>query len=796
MRLPDGAVCLHAEGAQQRSHFDRGIPRYVVEQARALQLLAPASLHSVLLNPALPLTGNLDWLLGTGLLGWAASDRRVAGPPSPLPLVYHVMCPFSGATTLDQVWPRWARDAGVATVVTLYDLIPLIFADRYLHDPRQSAEYEARLGLIRSADQVLAISEATAHDAVEHLGVDTDRVHVIHAGASDHFADMYGSADAAWQALQPRLPAIRPGFMLYVGGFEFRKNLGGLIDGYARLAPELRARHQLVIACRLSPGQTAMLEDRAVRAGLRPGELVLSGYVSDTELGALYHACLLFVFASLYEGSGLPVLEAMSCGAPVAASNTSSLPELLGDLEATFDPHDPASIAACLTATITAPGTLERLRVRSRERCRGYTWTRVAECSIEAYKRAIERVGRRNVRRVRRARIALVTPWPPSRSGVADYNVRLARELADLADVDIVVGRTDEPLPAPAFDVRIVGAAEFRRADEVRQYDRVVYSMGNSEFHAHVLHLLRERPGVVVLHDVRLTGFYGWSAGHERPEDPDGWLAEQIGATYGSRLGSELADGRPPEWAAQHALGLYMTGEVQALAEAVFVHSRFARDVLALDRDMLGRRAPVGVLPFGMPPAHTPAAGRREMRKDAPVIVSLGVVHALKGIAELISGFAVFADRRPAARLVIAGPATAVQREQWTAYAAERAPEADIRITGHLSATRYAAVIEAADIAVQLRLMSNGEASATVADCLSAGLPTLVSDLGWARELPDGVVSRLPVGATPVDLARHLERLTSDDALRASLSSAGLDHARANDFAAVAKAYLAALELA
>jgi glycosyltransferase involved in cell wall biosynthesis len=167
----------------------------------------------------------------------------------------------------------------------------------------------------------------------------------------------------------------------------------------------------------------------------------------------------------------------------------------------------------------------------------------------------------------------------------------------------------------------------------------------------------------------------------------------------------------------------------------------------------------------------------------------------VKGLADLISGFALFAVGRPSARLVIAGPIDAGERDRWSAYAAECAPEADIQITGHVSAGRYAGLIAAADVAVQLRLVSNGEASATIADCLAGGLPTLVSDLGWARELPADAVSRLRLGATVVELAERLEQLVSDPALHTSLSAGGLAHARANTFAKAARGYMEALEL-
>ena len=273
---------------------------------------------------------------------------------------------------------------------------------------------------------------------MERLQVSPDRVHVIHAGTSEHFAGMYPSSAAAWAHLSRHLKSVRPGFVLSVGYFEFRKNMEGLIAAFGRLPAALRAQHQLVIVCaHLRPGQPELIRSLADRAGLGPDEFVLTDRVSDFDLGALYRACTLFVFPSFYEGFGLPMLEAMSCGAPVAASATTTGPEVLGDLEGTFEPHDPDSIASCLAGILSSPEALERLRARSRRRVGEYTWRRVAERSIEGYERAVAGTARR---RSRRPRIALVTPWPPERSWIGDYNRRLAGELGRRVDVDVVVG--------------------------------------------------------------------------------------------------------------------------------------------------------------------------------------------------------------------------------------------------------------------------------------------------------------------------------------------------------------------
>jgi glycosyltransferase involved in cell wall biosynthesis len=796
MSLPPATVCLDAQGAQSHDHRDRGIARYIVEHARALYDARVDALHSVLLNPTLPLSGSLGWLLGDGRLGWSTADRRVLRRPSTVPAIYHVMSPFELHQTPDALWPAWARSPDVRTVVTLYDTIPLVFPEHYLRDPVIAARYRARADLVRVADRVLAISRTTAVDAVERLGISPERVSVIHAGATAKFADMYATRQAAWSVLGGPLPEIRPGFMLYVAGFEFRKNLERVVAAYGLMPAALRARHQLVIACRMIPSELECMRRWAREAGVRDGELVLTGYVSDGELGALYRTCELLVFASIYEGSGLPILEAMSCGAPVAASDTSTSPEILGDRRATFDPYDPHAIATCLTETLGSPQLLASLAERSRERVRAYTWDAVAEHTLAAYERVLRepedergRGGRR-----RRPRLAMVTPWPPQRSGVADYSYRLARALGEHADVDVIVG---EPLgefaPPQERGVSLAEATGFRALEAIRQPDRVLYCMGNSSFHRHVYELLRMRPGTVVAHDVRLTGFYGWFAGVEQPGDPAGRLRERIQALYGSRIPESALDGGPPSPEQQSALGIFMTGEIQQYAEQVLVHSRFALDVLELDRGVADRNVPVHVVPFGVP---APRWAARPPLGEQPLVVSIGVVSEVKGLAALIAAFAILAESFPGARLVIAGPGEDGELERWRGYAREHAPDAHVEVTGHLSDTALRELLDSAALAVQLRTISNGEASAAVADCLAAGLPTIVTDLGWAAELPPGVVEPVATEADPQLIAERMLSVLTDEAGRRSLQAHALEHAGAHSFRLVAEAYLEALELA
>jgi glycosyltransferase involved in cell wall biosynthesis len=781
-------VWLDAQGAQNRAHFDRGIPRFINEQLRHVVQQAPDQIRAVALNPALPLTGNLNWLLGSGRIRW---DGGLGPRPTPLPRIYHAMSPFELDRSLDDLWPRWARSPDVKTVITLFDLIPLVFADHYLRDPMIRSRYLARSELVRNADQVLAISQTTADDATRLLDVPPERITVIDAGVSNQFADAYGSKDEARHIVNRRLPELRPGFLLYVAGIEFRKNIERLIAAYGLTSPAFRTRHQLVITCRLRPEDAAHLGRCRKEAGVSAADLVLTGYVTDAELAALYRTCELFVFASLYEGSGLPILEAMACDVPVIASKTATSPEILGDDAGLFDPYDPYDIARVLEATPADEPLMERLRERSRERVTHYTWDHVAERTLEGYERVAARSARRP--RSRRPRIAMFTPWPPEASGIAAYNLRLVRELGRSIDVDIVVGQRENAYAPPQeAGVQLVPIHDLRGREALRAYDRLVYCMGNSDFHGYIYESLRHRRGVVIAHDVRLTGFYGWYAGRERPEDPAGRLDERIRAMYGNRLGA-LPDGYAPTPETQSALGIYMTQEIQEYAEHIVVHSRYARDILCLDRPQVRSAPPVTVLPLAFP--STSADREPATEPAAPLVVSFGVVSSVKNPQVLIEAFALLARERRGARLVFAGGAEESELARWRAVAADAGVADRVELLGHTSERRWEQLLRVADLAIQLRSISNGEASAAVTECLAAGLPTIVTDHGWAAELPAEAVIGVPVELTAPVLAGAMRSVIDAPSLAAALSKSGREHAESNSFPAMAERYLELLGL-
>jgi len=405
------------------------------------------------------------------------------------------------------------------------------------------------------------------------------------------------------------------------------------------------------------------------------------------------------------------------------------------------------------------------------------------------------RLGNRVRRRGHRQRLALVTPWPPEQSGVADYSWRLASQLARHVEVDVVVADRDARYASPTTPgVSVIGAGSFRRTRRQRRHEHVLYCMGNSQAHEHVYELLRTQRGSVLLHDAQLTGFFGWYAGRERPEDPLGRLVERVEELYGDRVPPEELRTAPLSWRRRVELGIFMTGEIQKHADRVLVHSRFAADVVGRDAELLSRHVPVAVVPFGMPEAASQAV--RPEPVPAPLVVHMGAVSEIKGIGPLIDAFALLAASHSGARLEIGGAgAEEAELDRWRAFACERAPGAQVDILGRLDDDGYESLLRRADLAVQLYMATNGEASAAVADCLAVGVPTIVTDLGWMGELPRGAVDHVPVESSPELLAAHMRELAEDGSRRAALSRGALDHAGAHSFASVAASYLEALSL-
>ena len=754
------------------AHRERGVARYVLELARAVHQLQPDRVARFLLNPDLATPGSIEPLLATGKV--AFSDGADLGDAS----VLHVMSPFELEVPLDRLWPAPASRRRLRLVVTVFDLIPELFADRYLADPGLRRRYRARLGLVRAADHVLAISRATADDVTARLGIGPERITVVGAGTAGQFTPP-ASREAAAGSATMLVPGLQRPFVLYTGGIEDRKNIERLLVAWSMLPERIRAGWQLAIVCDVKEPQRNHMAHRAAELGI--GDRVfMTGYVTDAALVALYQGTELFVFPSLYEGYGLPVAEAMACGAPTIAARTSSLIELVAD-DALFDPYEPEAIAAAVTRGLTDLAHREAL-VAAATRPPS-SWHGVAEATLGAYENVIRRGPPRRGRR--RPRIAVASPMPPERSGIAPFSYRLVDELTSYCDVDVFVERVDGCSEVPpgveAFHVdrleRIAGARG--------GYDHIVYCLGNSEFHAGALAALRRGSGLVLAHDVRLTDLYALSA--RRPDAVPGGFHAALQRTYGGRVPPTL--GSSGRLAAPEAarFGMLMAKEIVGLSERFFTFSDFAADLARLDADPVhaGR---VERLPFAVYRAG-PVRDRWEVADgERRVVASFGVVNEIKQTTKLVEAFAHVVAHEPLAHLAVVGPASELDERRVRTLTRDLGIEDHVEVTGEVGDEEYAGWLERATVAVQLRAASNGESSGAVGNCLSSGVPTVVTDIGAARGLPDGCVEKVSAAITPVDLAGRIQALLADGGRRRRLGLAGLAYADEHTFARLAEA--------
>lgn len=278
------------------------------------------------------------------------------------------------------------------TSVTLYDLIPLVQRDRYLVNKAALTHYLGKIENLKKAGLLLSISDFSRSEAIEVLGIDADKIVNISSAADEKFKPLNIDPQSEFRILNKY--GIRRKFLMYTGSFDQRKNQGKLIEAYGRLPPAIRKKYQLVIVGNGWDAIYQSLREVASKSGLAEDELVFAGHVSDEDLLPLYNLCHLFVFPSLAEGFGLPILEAMSCGTPAIGSNCTSIPEVIGWSDALFDPKSVESISAKINQVLTDDGFYTRLVEHGLQQSKKFSWDESARISLQAFEDHRSRLNR------------------------------------------------------------------------------------------------------------------------------------------------------------------------------------------------------------------------------------------------------------------------------------------------------------------------------------------------------------------------------------------------------------------
>lgn len=399
-------IVIDLQGAQTESRF-RGIGRYSLSFAKAIvrnrgEHEVIIALNGVFANTIEPLRAEFDEILPScnirvwqGLMpvresnvnnSWrraAAEFVREAFLASLRPDIIHITSLFEGYTD-DAVTSIGVYDAATPVSVSSYDLIPLLNSDVYLKPkPVYEAYYNRKIKGLKRASLLLAISEYSKQELFDVLGDDIAPVVSVFAAAEESFQPL--SIDKTQKISICDKFGLLAHFVLYTGGADERKNLPRLINAYADIPLRRRAGSQLVIAGRFPELFKLRLIKLANECGLQSTDLIFTGYVTEDELTILYNLCTVYVFPSWHEGFGLPALEAMSCGAAVIASNVTSLPEVIDNDEALFDPFSVKQIADKIEWALNDESFRERLVTHGLKQAKRYSWDNTAKAALNAF---------------------------------------------------------------------------------------------------------------------------------------------------------------------------------------------------------------------------------------------------------------------------------------------------------------------------------------------------------------------------------------------------------------------------
>ena len=782
-------IVIDLQGAQSSNSRNRGIGRYTL--SLILAIIANSQKHDIVLA----LNGAFQESIGPIRDAVSAVDASVEiavwYPPADVeyqqtarmnirksaefvreaflislqPSVILVTSLFEGCDD-DAVTSLARIPTNIPVAVILYDLIPLINNKLYLNNEGTFSNwYFEKVRHLKRAQCLLAISSSSRQEAIDHLGFNEHNAISISTAADAHFVPTQLSADDQ-AALRHRYGLSKP-FVMYTGGIERRKNIDKLITAYARLPLELRLQHQLAIVCSVSPFDRDRLRTLALANGLKPDDLILTGYVPEQDLVALYGLCKLFVFPSWHEGFGLPALEAMNCGAAVISANTSSLPEVVGLEEAMFDPHNEADITSKIKQGLTDEAFVERLKANAQVRAELFSWDACAKLAVEALEHLTSTP---SAIAVKKPRLAYVSPLPPERSGIGDYSAELLPYLSNYYDIDLILNQDS----ISSFQLKSnfeVRTAEWLLANR-DQFDRVLYHFGNSHFHEHMHYLIRNVPGVIVLHDFFLSNFLH----HHHMSNPG--LKTIQRAVYTSHGYAALENCTRNHWPHDIVSGYPCSFEPVSHSVGVIVHSQYSVTLARQWYDL-----PEGawdVIPLLRTPAQTDVEANQQTRAklglahDDFVVCSFGFAAPTKLSIELYEAWVASAlARDPKCVLVFVGDRVKTEYGQVLQQLIDNHGLASrVKITGWAEEQLFRDYLVVADVGVQLRTLSRGETSAAVLDCMNYGVATIVNANGSMAELPDSTVYKLEDEFDQNALVEALTRLRDEPELRETLGRA------------------------
>lgn len=648
---------------------------------------------------------------------------------------------------------------GVRIFATISDLIPLVMPDYYIAKwPEHiKVEYKQRIETLpRWADKLIFISQSAKNDFEKIDSRVASKSVAIHL-AVDH--------TKFWSYISPRDKSKEP-YILLTGGFDPRKNMNAALEAFSYLIKDNYqefANLKFYVVCAYSHEEKENYERLAAKLGVFD-KLVLTGYIEEEELVALYQGASVFFFPSRYEGFGLPILEALACGLPVVTTKVSSIPEIIGDLAYYCSPDDPKDMALVLKAALHDCANNQSKREEYIKTARQFTW---AKTTANYFKLFTNTLCETNCsEKLQRHKIAYVSPWSPQRSGIANYSYEIVRHLKEYVDITLYLENSKE-CGSDTLELPVKSLSTLPK--DIEKYDCIIYHIGNnSQFHKEIYKIAWQYPGIIVLHEFNIhpfvaDSFLGTSDEHLYAEALSEGYGEQGKSSYEA---VKFRCDYPEIWK------FPMSHALVKRSLATIVHSRWIKEQL----QDIGH---VSVVPHGSVSNKVwdTENNGSELRQrfgisDKSFLIStFGFVNILKRINTILEAIKILVEQGYPIQFLIGGdliePSLKIEETIQSLGLSNH-----VIISGYLSDDDFERCIQISDIILNLRYPSMGESSGALMKAFTYGKACIVSNYQQFAELPNSVCWKVDIDDLEVpQLVAYLEELMRNSAARNQLGN-------------------------